>query len=115
VADLAHAAEVYARRQKFSQEAIDYAHAVKIDALALLGEFLSHSPKAKGCEHGGRRKIDGTRKEPSNVTPTLAASGISKKVSSEAQSLAKIAAEGNGLLEEARSGAKTIPEAVRVF
>ena len=33
VVDLAHAAEIYAKRQKLSQESIDYAHEIQIDAL----------------------------------------------------------------------------------
>jgi hypothetical protein len=115
VMDMARAAEVYAKRQKLSEDAIDYAHAVRIDAMALLGEFLANSPKAKGCEHGGRRKIDGTRKEPSNVTPTIAASGISKRDSAESQALAEIKPEGNGFFEEVRGGGKTVSQAVREF
>jgi site-specific DNA-methyltransferase (adenine-specific) len=50
VADLAHAAEIYAKRQKLSQEAINYATMVKVDALTLMGEFLIHGPKNNGTK-----------------------------------------------------------------
>src|SRR5262245_12670295 len=48
VMDLARAAEVYAKRQKLSEEVIQYAHAVKVDAMTLLGEFLKQGPKNPG-------------------------------------------------------------------
>ena len=49
-------------------------------------------PKAKGCEHGGRSRIDGSRVEPSNPTPTYAELGVTKKLASVAQQLAALPA-----------------------
>jgi hypothetical protein len=40
VADLARAAEVYARRQQLGEDAVRYATSIKVDALTLMGEFL---------------------------------------------------------------------------
>ena len=40
IIDIASAAEVYIKRQKLSQESIDYAHDIKIEALAQLGKML---------------------------------------------------------------------------
>lgn len=38
VMDMAHAAEIYAKRQKMSDEAIGHAHSIKIEATRQLGE-----------------------------------------------------------------------------
>jgi len=46
VMDVAHAAEVYACRQRLLEETIGHAHAIKVDAQQLLGEFLRDAPKA---------------------------------------------------------------------
>lgn len=84
ISDVAAAAEIYARRQKLGDEAIDYAYAVKIEALRKLGELLKETPKAKA-------RFDGTSKEPSrNEADTLADLGIDKKISSIAQRLAEM-------------------------
>lgn len=50
----------------------------KQGALTRLGEMLKAAPKATGGEHGGKPRIDGSRVEPSNPTPTLADLGIDK-------------------------------------
>src|SRR5262245_58733996 len=84
VADLARAAEVYARQQKLSQEAINYAVTVKIDAQTLMGEFLKKAPKnagARGKPGPGRGKNGVPKLNPvldSPSTPTLADLGITK-------------------------------------
>src|SRR6266516_4412764 len=70
LADIARAAEIYAQRQKSSETIIKYAHAIKIKAERLMGEFLKTAPKATGGEHGGKHKLNGSREEPSNKTPT---------------------------------------------
>jgi hypothetical protein len=59
-------------------------------AEAKMGALLRDTEKAKGGDHGGRPKIDGSRKEPSNETPTLAEIGVTKKQSSEFQQLAAV-------------------------
>jgi hypothetical protein len=69
-------------------QTINSASEIRLRAERRLGELLRETPKAKGTEHGGRSKKDGSRKEPSNPTPTLADSGISKKLSSRARTLA---------------------------
>jgi hypothetical protein len=84
LADTAHAAEVYAKRQKASQETIDYAHGVKVDAMTLLGEFLSRQEKQAGApgKAGPGKGKRGAKVEPRlDAPPTLAEAGISKKES----------------------------------
>ena len=85
ILDVATAAEIYAKRQQLGEDAINYAFEIKIEALARLGDLLKETPKATGGEHGGKTKIDGSRKEPSNPTPTLADLGLDKKTSMIAQ------------------------------
>lgn len=92
VADLAHAAEVYAKRQKLGREAVDMAHAVVADAERLLGQFLKAGPTNKGAAAGGK-KTGGSRssyKEPRDDTPTRADLGLNKKESSTAKFLADV-------------------------
>lgn len=84
VADLAHAAEVYAKRAKLGAEAIQYAHEIKLDAERLLGEFLKSTPKAKG------ELRRGTQQEPRDETPRLSDLGLTKKESARSQFLASI-------------------------
>lgn len=114
VADMAHAAEIYAKRQKLSEESIQYARAVEIDALTLMGEFLRKTEKnkgAKGLRGGGTR---GSQKEPRVATPpTLASAGITKKESSTAQALVKLKEESPDLYEEIRESKKTLQQVKR--
>lgn len=87
VADIAHAAEIYAKRQKLSQESIDYAHSVKVDAMTLMGDFLRRQEKrsAKHSQGGGSK---GSKREPlPKAPPTLQEIGIGKKESSTCQKL----------------------------
>ena len=76
-----------ARRQQFGEEAIGFAHRIKTDALARLGELIAAMPKATGSK--GRQKRGASRgslEEPrDDAPPTLADLGISKKVSAVAQ------------------------------
>jgi hypothetical protein len=108
VADVARAAEVYARRQKLSADAIAYATAVKVDALTLMGEFLKAVPKQDGGDAQRTRFQKGTESPP---PPTLAEIGIDKRESSDAQALATIRAEDPDLHEEVRAGKKTVAKA----
>lgn len=87
VIDMAAAAEVYAKRQKLSDEAIGYAHSIKIDALTRLGEMLKAGPKHEG---GRPAQKTGSVVEPVSSPPTLAELGIDKKVSMVAQQLANL-------------------------
>lgn len=111
VADLAHAAEVYARRQRLSEEVIGYATAVKVDALTLMGEFLKAAPKNKGANGVA---FTGSRMEPvKDDTPTLKESGISKKESSAAQALDTVKEANPELHEKIRTGKAKVAQAVR--
>lgn len=93
VMDVAAAQEVFARRQKLGEEVIGQAHTIKVRALARLGELLQGLEKASGGQKGGRKRIDGSRSEPSNTPPTLADMGVSKKVAAVAQQLASLPAD----------------------
>lgn len=93
VLDMAAAAEIYAKRQHLGEEAIAYAHDIKLEALRLLGAMLKATPRATGAEHGGKKGIDGSRKEPSNKTPTLAELGLDKKTSMLARRVAALSPE----------------------
>jgi site-specific DNA-methyltransferase (adenine-specific) len=115
VADLARAAEVYAKRQKLSEEALAHATAVKIDAMTLMGEFLKAVPKntgAKGNPGGQGAKIVRSP-EGTTQTPTLAQAGIGKKESQAAQALADVKEDDPELFEDIRSGKKKVVQAVR--
>src|SRR5208283_599683 len=105
VADLAHAAEIYAKRQKFSDEAIDSARAVKVDALRLLGEFLQRAEKnlgARGNPGGQGAKI--VQSQNGTAQPTLGSAGIGKKESAQSQQLARLAKAKPAVFEEVRNG-----------
>lgn len=110
VTDMAHAAEIYARRQKLSQDAIDYAHSVKIDAQTLLGEFLAGVVKNVGAVRG---KTGCKSKPVLDSTPTLAKLGITKGESFEAQHLAKLRRDAPSEHAAVRSGNKTFSEVRR--
>jgi site-specific DNA-methyltransferase (adenine-specific) len=80
VADLARAAEIYARRQHLSDEAIASATAVKVDALALMGELMEQAPKNTGTAGNGRPKIGGANNAPpKKQPPSYKDSGIGDK------------------------------------
>jgi N6-adenosine-specific RNA methylase IME4 len=100
VVDMAYAAEVYAKRQKLSQEAIDYAHEIKTEALALLGEFLEEEKKAGRMAKGTRGQMRGRDVSgntllvsPEKKQVTLADRGITLKESSEAKLVARVKRE----------------------
>jgi hypothetical protein len=50
IADIAHAAEIHAKRQQLSQEIVSHATAIKADAMTLMGEFLKQNDKNKGAK-----------------------------------------------------------------
>jgi N6-adenosine-specific RNA methylase IME4 len=107
VADLARAAEVYARRQKLSQEAIDFAVTIKVDALTLMGDFLKAGPKNTGTAGQGRpRKGSTIRELPKNGAATqeqLLGKG-GRKMAMLAQMLADLKEEEPALHEQVRAG-----------
>lgn len=112
IADVAAAAEIYARRQKLGEEAIDFAHSVKIEALRLLGQIMAKTPKNSGSKGqlNGKDSSGGTRKVPPEIqAPTLAELGVDKKTSSMAQ---KLAALPEKEFEEVKEGHKSIGQAI---
>jgi DNA modification methylase len=110
VADLARAAEVYARRQKLSQEAIGYATAVKVDAMTMMGEFLKAAPKNEGAKGIGTSAVP----KKNHTPPTLASNGIGKKESADAQALAALKAADPQTHAAVRAGKRTVAQGVRV-
>lgn len=86
VADMAHAAAVYAKRQKLSQESVEYAQAVKVDAMTLLGDFLRKQKKRTGGDAQRTRFRKG-----SESPKALSEHGISFKESAISQRLSKLA------------------------
>lgn len=111
VKDMAHAVKIYAFRQKLSRECIHYAHSVEVDAETLMGEFLLRAEKNKGASGGGTK--DGPRgnyKEPRDKTPTLAAVGLTKKESSNAQFIATLKATKPEIHQRLRNNEITLSE-----
>jgi len=89
--DMAAAAEHYAKKAKLGNEAIQYAHEIKVDAETLLGEFLETSDKNSGAKGS---IVSGNKRVPlKDSAPTLADLGLTKKESSEAQMLARVKRE----------------------
>jgi|SRR5579862_606811 len=108
VSDMAHAAEVYARRQKLGQESIQFAHTIVIDAQRLLGEFLEKQELNPGSR--GRFAGPSGRAVPA---PKLIESGISWKESSRAQLVAKVARAKPQLFEDLRNGKAGFSDLIR--
>jgi hypothetical protein len=101
---MAHAAEVYARRQRLSDEIAEHAHAIKVDALTLMGEFLKSEPKNKGAKGS---IITGAKRVPlKDNRPRLRDAGISKKESSTAQTLATLKQSRPELHQKVKAGAR---------
>lgn len=117
VVDIAHAAEIYAKRQKLSQESIDYAHEIKIEALKLLGQYLATRDKpagARGKPGPGRGKKTGVRSGTAVLgPPTLSEIGISPRESKYSQKLARLAKERPSSFEAVKRGEKTYQEVHR--
>jgi hypothetical protein len=104
VANMAKAAEVFARRQK-SKEARLYAHAVYVDAVACEGGFLERAQK----NSGGRPTKTGTDSVP---VSTLRQYGISKNESSLAQLVSRARREAPELFADVRDDRAPL-EAIR--
>ena len=107
IMDVARAAEIYAKRQHLSDEAIGQATSVKVEAMRKLGEILQASPKAKGVAGrftGGSKKVP-----PAEDVPTLDELGLTKKESAVAQKLASLPVKA---FEQVRDGSMTIAKAI---
>jgi hypothetical protein len=84
-------AATYAKEIEASQEAQDAASGFRLRAERRLGELLESAPKNKGAKGS---KVTGSKREPvRNASPTLADIGITKKLSSSAQMLARVSKE----------------------
>jgi N6-adenosine-specific RNA methylase IME4 len=90
VMDLAAAAELYAKKARLGEQAVQYAAGIKLDAERRLGEYLKQTPDAP---KGGDTRSNGARVVPLDAAPSLSELGISKKLSAEAQRLAEIPEE----------------------
>lgn len=112
ILDVAHAAEIYAKRQRLGEEATDLATAIKVEALRKLGEMLQTAPKNKGVEGkaGPGRGKPGAQVEPGFSEPrTLAELGLTKKESAVAQKLAALPEKD---FEQVREGNVTVAKAI---
>ncbi len=73
----------YAHQAKNRQLEVDSAE-IRMPAERRSGELIRAQKEtvglATGGQRGGRRKIDGSREEPTNKPPTLAEAGIYKKL-----------------------------------
>jgi len=111
IADIAAAAETYARRQRLGEEAIGRAHSIKVEAMRRLGVMLQGATKntgAAGSPGPGRGNAVPIENRVSDA-PTLADLGIDKKTSAVAQKLAALPPEH---FKQVRDGATTITRAV---
>jgi len=112
IMDVAAAAEIYARRQKLGDEAMDVAASIRVEALRKLGEMLRAAPKNKGFKGkaGPGRGKRGTEMEPRfNEAATLEELGLTKKESAVAQKLADLSPEQ---FEQVRDGHVTVAKAI---
>lgn len=104
--DMAGAAEHYAKKAKLGQEAIDYAHAIKIDAQSLLGKYLKETPRNEGGKPvPERNRLD--------KPPTLPELGLTRKESVASQFLNTLAENHPEEFEAIKEGVKTISEVQR--
>jgi len=93
IADLASAQQVFATRQRLGEDVIGHAHALKIHALAGLGELMEQAPKATGTKGQlkGRGVSGGVRTTPPEKTfPTLEEQGVDKATAKVARKLAAL-------------------------
>ena len=105
VMDMAHAAQIYARRQQLGEEAMAYALAIKIEALRKLGEMLAVTPKQTGGDAYRARFQKGIE-----VPTALVDLGIDGKTSMIAQQLASMP---TAQFEQVREGVQTVSEAMK--
>lgn len=106
VMDAAAAAETFAKRQKLSEETIQHATSIKLDAERKLGEILRETPNAKP----GPRPKQLDSSEECNSAPSLKELGIDLKTSMRAQRLADLSDE---TFEAVKAGDLKVNEALR--
>lgn len=105
ILDIASAAEIYVKRQQLGEEAIKYATAIKVEALAQLGRMLKETLRAEARFDEGNQKVPS-----SNLQPTLANLGLDKKTSKLAQDIANLPEEQ---FERVKQGVVSITKARR--
>ena len=91
--DLAIGMKAYAKQAKNEQMEAD-AVEIRMRATRRIDELRLEQARivglATGGEHGGRRKKDGLRKNPSNARPTLKDAGVDKNLANQARSLGRL-------------------------
>jgi hypothetical protein len=104
---------VYARRQRLSDEVIANATAIKVEAMALMGEMLKQTPKHKGGGDGSNqhKRATGSNNEPVAQPITYAQAGIGKKEASDAQVIATVKETKPELYAEIAAGKKKVSHA----
>ena len=107
VLDMAHAAEIYARRQQLGEEAIAYAHSIKYEALHKLGGIIEITPKATGGEPYKAKSTGGLN--PPVEIPSLLSMGINKDLAKLARRLSGLPAE---VFEQVRDRTKSLTAAL---
>ena len=95
IVDMAHAAQIYARRQALGEEAMAFALAIKFEAMRKLGEIL----QGNGIHRGGSKFRGGILND----------LGIDGKTSMMAQQLAALPAEQ---FEQVRDRSKSLTAAM---
>ena len=116
--DQAAAMAEYARRAKNHKAEAD-AVAIRMRAARRLGQLMQAQKEsvglATGGEHGGRRRIDGSRADPSILRPTLAMQGIDKHLAHQARTLGALSdSDFETVVSDARDkGGRAVRNAVR--
>ena len=108
ILDVAAAAKIYAQRQKMGQESIDYAHRIKIEALAQIGRMIHAGQEAGEIRTQGQPKKTTQGEEYFALKPVT--DYVDHKTSALAQKLATLPDE---LFEEVKAGAMAMTAALR--
>lgn len=74
-----------AKNEKMKQDAADIRERAEHRLGVLMDLQAKTAGKAKGSDRGGRRKFDGSRRDPTNTPPTLAEAGIDKHLADRAR------------------------------
>src|SRR5207302_7141935 len=95
----------WAKRKNMGADAIQHCRSYALEAERKMGGILLETERAKGASAGGKKKSPrGKYMLPRDSEPTLAALGLTKRESAEAQMLAQLSAED---FEKIRTGKKT--------
>lgn len=114
LANMAAAAEHYARKEKFSQESINNAHAINIEATRLIGKYWKPAAKQAGGRDRAGGRSRGSHRDPLlNAPPTLADLGLTKKVVAKGVLLDTLAKIDPRQYVEVKDNRKTVTAARR--